>query len=177
MRTGTQRVLVTVLWVALLSLVGCGDDDSTVTIGPPDSGAIKIPMDIHKAVTATGTLRGFISVFRGETEVLTQEMTIDGDEASATIPGLDPEVYSFTVEFEFEAVDFDGTFIVASATKELDVVAGSNNLDFNNSDYDINFHGDDDELNNLYELENNLNPSSNVCVVGFSLVGRCTLGG
>ncbi len=165
-----------------MSLAGCSGEESNVVIGPPDStGGIKIPMDIHKAITADGTLRAFVSV-PGVVEK--QPMTVEDldqdqipDQARATISGVPVGSHDFTVEFAFEALDFNGTFTLARATKNLAVVEGSDNtLDFDIADYSDDFDTDDDKLTNLFELENNLDPSSKICVVGFSLVGRCTLG-
>ena len=109
------------LLLVTLTLTACGNQNDSKS--DSDNVSIKIPDVASKLNQMTGTLRATIAVNGGTP----QNMTVTAADATATLSNIPLGPTDFTIIFTYELGSF-GELVVASATQNLDVTAGSNTL-------------------------------------------------
>lgn len=159
--------------IGLLVLSACGNQSGDNQLVTSVTSVTKVPASVL-LLPPDGTLRAYVGV--GDAEQIQQlvEMEISGDTATATISGLPREIFSVVVLYEF--TDSSGnTFVLASAVKTVDLSSGVASVAFAATDYDTASHDDDgDGLSNAEELVAGTALTAE-CILGFSLIGSCTL--
>lgn len=171
--------LILLAFAVLLSVSGCGvlddDEQSHVTlIGNSNSnngihvpGAIRIATDADPA-----QLSGTVTVDGGQPHPLT--ISSDGISATIEISNLLPGEHEFVIAFFYD-IGEGVQVTLAQAVKNVSLEPGSNALNFIDSDYRFDFDNDQDQVNNLEEIVAGTDPNDDVCVVGVSKIGACTL--
>ena len=140
----------------LLLVSACSSNGYTLTTETENKEGIPIPSVVSGALPTNGTLSAYILVDDGPR----QAMDIYNGMASVTLSGLTLGQHAITMEFEFVFDDnLDRPFMLASASKAVQVGAGQNTLDFEEAEYDTDrFDEDGDGISNLAELNNNTDP-------------------
>ena len=158
------------LVITLFMLAACSDSGSNSQAATATTSITEIPSAVL-TLPSGGTLRAFIAI-DGGTPI---ELSINSNTATGSIPDLSRTVHSVTVSFEF--TDSGGTtYTVATATTTVDLSSGDASVSFAEADYDMASYDDDgDGISNAQELADGSNPGDSACVLGFSLIGKCTL--
>lgn len=168
--------MLVLLCAVLLSITSaCSNDgSSSVTVQQQNTGTINMPVGINAAnLPADGSLHAYIRV----DDQARQELTVDlgGNTISGSISGISNGIHTFVIEVVF-TYDSGTEVMLATASKQLDVSTGDNNLTIVSSDYVTNFDSDNDGLTNLEEINNGTPPVDPACVLGTSMLGSCSLG-
>ncbi len=169
------RRYLSALIVAFI-LAGCGSQDESATDSSHQIISFKVPDVASKLDQTVGTLTATIAVNGGTP----QNMTVSATDATVTLSNIPLGSTDFTIIFTYNLDPF-GPLVVASATRTINVTAGSNTLTFANADYDTaSYDEDGDGISNLAELDESSTTSPIVadapCVLGTSLIGSCVLG-
>ncbi len=174
-------LLPLLFFVAILNLVACGSQNETSTISSSQDSnvSLKIPDSIlaSKLDQSAGTLTATISVSTLNGGV-PQAMTVSATDATATLSSIPLGDATITIVFTYDLPPF-GPLVVASATRNLTVVAGDNPISFVATDYDSeSFDEDGDGLSNLAELDDasTSSPIVALCKLGAAVLGSCELG-
>jgi hypothetical protein len=157
------------LVTALFALSACGNENNN---GPTNSmsSVTELPTAVL-TLPSGGQLRAYITIDAGTRS----EMVIVANTAATVIPGLSRATHTVLIEFEFTD-SASNTVTVATATQTVDLSSGNVNISLTDSDYDLASYDDDgDGISNAKELADGTNPVDAGCVVGFSLIGSCTL--
>ena len=162
--------------IAAFTLSACGSQNETTGSSPQqgENVSIQIPDAAGKLDQIAGTLTATISVNGGAP----QAMTISGTSASVTLDSIPTGTTTFTIVFSYELASF-GALVVASATRTLDVLAGSNTLSFAAADYDTaSFDEDGDGISNIVELDEASisSPVVSLCILDTAKLDNCELG-
>ncbi len=168
------RRYLSALIVAFI-LAGCGSQDESATDSSHQIISFKVPDVASKLDQTVGTLTATIAVNGGTP----QNMTVSATDATVTLSNIPLGSTDFTIIFTYNLDPF-GPLVVASATRTIDVTAGSNTLTFANGDFDTSYDQDGDGISNLVELDESSTTSPIVvdatCILGTSQIGSCTLG-
>ena len=167
------------LWllIAMFTLTACGSHNEAPDVSSlGDNVSFKIPDSIlaSRLDQTAGTLSATISVNGGTP----QAMTLSATNASVTLSSIPVGDTSFTIVFTYELPP-NGPLVVASATKSMTIVEGSNSINFAASDFDTaSFDADGDGLSNLQELDetSTTSPLVALCNLGTAVLGSCELG-
>ncbi len=146
-----EIVRLAVLSVLLVWITACGNN-SSVEIGAGIEQGISIPLAIR--ALSGGTLNAYVTCDFDSPGAERKAMQVDLTQgtAQATCSDLSSGDTTFYIEFEFES-DTHGTVALANSSKTIQLIAGENNLVFEESSY-------------VY-----------LCVIDFSVIGDCELGG
>lgn len=164
------------LTASLLILSACGTHDSASSENSLQGNvAVQLPDELANRISdqTNGTLSATISIDGGAA----QAMTISGTSATATLGSIPTGSHTFTIVFTFDH-NLYAPLTVASAEKDFTVVAGSNTLSFDQTEYDLSFDEDGDGVPNIIELDpaSNTSPIVALCQLGTAVLGSCELG-
>lgn len=160
------RLLILVIGLFVLS--ACSDDSSS---GQPTSATsvTELPPAVL-TLPDGGRLRAYISIDSDERV----ELSISENTASGKVPNLTRSTHDVLISFEY--TDSSGnTVTVATAKQTVDLSSGDASISFAEGDYDMDFDFDKDGLTNAEELAAGTSWNDSKCVLGFSLIGSCTL--
>ena len=161
------RLLVFI--IGLLTLPACSSGGGGTQLATMTTVA-EVPTTLL-AIPTSGTLRAYVAIDGG----VRTELSIVSSIATRSIPSLSRASHNVLLEFEFTDSG-SNTVTVATASKTVDLSAGDASLTFINADYDLaNYDDDNDGLSNATEIAAGTNPMDSGCVLGTSLIGRCTL--
>jgi len=170
MRTRKSRYTLLIWVFGLLALSACSNESSDNQPTTSVTSVIQMPASLL-LLPPDGVLRAYVTVDDGERI----EMTISGDIATATIPGLSRTTHDVLITYEFTD-SASNTLTVATAIKTVDLSSGDASIAFVETDYDTaSYDNDSDCLSNAEELAAGLNPLNSECILGASLIGCCTL--
>jgi hypothetical protein len=169
--------VVVMFALPLVFIVSCSSSNnaSHIDVAPDKSqGQFALPQSLQAAAlpnTPGRTLRAYLTVDSAPR----QEMTINDQrtQASVTLSGLSIAQHTFKIEFELDSRFFPRPLPLVSGEKSQDLVAGSNELNFTDSDYNRPSDTDRDGVSNVDEVIAGTNPFS--CVVGTFHIGDCQL--
>jgi hypothetical protein len=155
-------------------LNACGSNNNDAAASNPTKTVTQLPLAALMVPDMNGLSAQII--LDGNTAApiaLTIDTTLHT--ATASIPGL--SLASHTIQIIYRYTDINGTITIAqSAVHTVDLSGGSATYNVPAPDYDLaSFDADSDGLSNAYELAAGLNPNDASCVVGYSLLGSCTL--
>lgn len=150
----------------ILTLSACGGGDGTettteTTTEPTSETTTETPVEvtnetttdvvieipefiqsISAQLTAGGELKASISIDGGTPNPMIIDLI--NNTSSATIE-LSKEKHSITITFTYTDANNTKTVILATATKEVDLSNNNDVINFENSDYDIEGHDDDND--------------------------------
>jgi len=144
------------LSLALLSACGQNNSDKDFTDKDVQGTGIELPKVLQGTTFTNGDIYAYISV---DSEPR-QELVIIGNQASATLNNLSAELHNFTIEFVFVySSNTEQPLTLATASTQLDLSRGQNQLSFQDSDYEyIDYDFDEDTIPNLVELADGTDP-------------------
>jgi hypothetical protein len=171
------------LFLILFSFYGCSGDDKNEQGVSKTAGEISIPSAIRGAALPSGaTLIAEVyidyvddSSIPAETQNLTLPVT---ENVQFTLSGISLGDHRFTVIFKYtNDPEFPGTFELARGASEVvPIVDGTNpGITLDDAAYDTSADDDNDTVPNLTELDMRSNPGDDVCVIGVSKIGSCSL--
>lgn len=166
-----------VICLVLLGLVtACGSSDTPEA--KTDNATTEMPGELQKlTLPGGGTLSAFVTIDGNTADRV--ELTIDSSgagSASGSFAGLSLASHTVLITYEYTDTSSFGTIILASASTTVDLTSGSGSISFVAADYDLNSHDEDgDGISNAAELANGTDPVDGGCVIGFSVIGSCTL--
>lgn len=171
-----EIVRLAILSVCLVLVAACGENTSNVEIGADTELGIFIP-STTRALTG-GTVNAYVTCDSDSPGAERKAMDIDQQGiARAICSGLQPKETSFLLEIEFVLdTDPSNPIPLVNATQSMSLKVGDNPLDFVEGNYSYP-DKDSDALSNWKELELGTDPEDATCVIGFSIIGGCTLGG
>jgi hypothetical protein len=165
----TKRFIYLLLVIGFFSLAACSNDNAGGLTNSMSS-VTELPSAVL-TLPSGGQLRAYITIDSGTRS----EMTISSNTATASVPSLSRAVHTVLIEFEFTD-SASNTVTVATATQTVDLSSGDVSISLTDSDYDLaSYDNDGDGISNASELANGTSPVDSGCVVGFSLIGSCTL--
>lgn len=157
-----------VLVIVLFTLSACSENGSS---GQPTTmtSVTELPSAVL-TLPAGGTLQAFITIGTA----VPVPLTISANVATGTF-NLGREVYPVSIEFLFTDSS-NVTVTVASYSTIVDLTSGDASLSIADTDYDLDsYDNDNDGISNAAELAAGTDPNGLGCVLGFSLIGSCTL--
>lgn len=164
-----------VIALALL-LNACSSDNNqaATNTGNSTKTVAQVPWEAL-TVPVLSNLRAYVIIDGNTGSRIAMTINTTNNTATASIPGL--SLASHTVQIVYEYIDGTTTYIVAQSSVEpVDLTGGSTTFNIPSTAYvTASFDTDTDGLSNAYELAAGTNPGDSSCVVGFSLVGSCTL--
>ena len=146
----------------ILSLLSCSDQSKEENQnGGLSNLTIPIPISITAKALSSGNLKAYVTCDVNQNERKpVDEINSNTGRVIATCAEIDLGEHSFRIEFEFESMKYGKTFVLATAQKSLNVVPGSNTLQFLNSEYKKDYDDDNDNLTNLDELNSGTDPTN-----------------
>ena len=147
------------LLITAFTLAGCSGQNEPATDTIQQVVSFKLPDTIqgNKLDEVAGTISATISVNAGTP----QPMTIDlvSSTASITLTGVPLGSTDFTLTFSYDDTVGSGVLGVATDTQTINVVAGSNTLNFVIDDFDTaSFDNDGDSFSNIAEFVSGTDP-------------------
>jgi len=143
-----------ILSFMLLMLNACGSSNNSTNIEKINKTTTQLPVELQKLAFSTeGTLNAYITI-DGDT-ANRKIMTIDrvnGSSATVSIGNLSLNVHDISISYEFTTLGGE-TYILADASKAVDLSSGVANLSFTSADYVFDrFDEDGDTVSNAKEL-------------------------
>lgn len=138
----------------------------------------EMPTEIQTISTSgTGALSAYATIGSGTTSRI--DMRIDSASGTASFRPTRMNEGPVTATITYEYTDDTGTLILATASRDLTVFAGSNSYTIAADDHDLASHDDDgDGVANAQELVEGRDPWGEdpvSCVLGVSTLDNCTL--
>lgn len=183
MRPKQMVRFIIILLILPFLFYGCSAEDNNEGDVSKTGGEISIPSAIRGAALPAGATliaKVYIDyVDDSSTPVDTQNLTLPvTDNVEFTLSGISLGDHRFTVIFEYtDDPEFSGTFELARGVSDVvTIVAGSNpGITLDDAAYDTSADDDNDTVPNITELDMRSNPGDDVCVIGVSKIGNCTL--
>lgn len=146
--------------ILFLSLVSCGSgDNNTEQSAAENKASTELPAGVQKlALTGNGRLNAYITLDGNNANRTAMSINPAGaGTASLVLPGLTRAVHNITITYEYT---LDGlTYVLATASKTIDLSSGSASLNFTAIDYETDgFDDDSDGSSNVAELKSNTDP-------------------
>lgn len=156
----------------LINIVACSDNNTganTETVS-----VTEIPEAIQKlTLTTPGTLRAWIII---DGTRIPMEIDSNTQTATATISGLSRSNHTVSIVYEFTDLNGDIYVLADTAEQNVDLSSGNITLSFDSTDFDtINHDHDGDGVSNAQEVADGTGINDKRCVIGYSLIGKCTL--
>ena len=144
----TQLINLLLITCLLVVVSACDSNNNSEKVS-----VVRLPGIIQKLILPSGALSAWITI-----DGKRSQMTIDSvaGTASATITGLPRVRLDVLIEFEF--TDSNQSILIASATRSVDLSAGSATISFVEADYYTSYDEDKDGLSNVDELASGNNP-------------------
>ncbi|HFE38996.1 MAG TPA: DUF5011 domain-containing protein [Gammaproteobacteria bacterium] len=136
----------------------------TVIENPPVI-SLNYPMFLNTINLPGGELQVYFRI----AEEPRQQMTATNNGLKLELTSLSPGEYNITIEIEFLSDDY-GPIILATASQTIKIVAGSNEFNLANTDFEFQDDNLDGELN-IEALQAGLDPQG--CVLDASLFDNC----
>jgi hypothetical protein len=159
-----KNAITLVAMTVVFTLAACSDSrENNIEVGEQESKAgIGLPKNLQStALPTNGQLKAYFIVDNNPR----MEMQFDGAQAQITIANLDSGTHRFRIEYEFEYTDSaQAPLILATAETRLNLVPGTNNLDFDGV-YQYP-DSDGDSIENFAELEKGTDPMDSTCLFG-----------
>ncbi|VAW71016.1 Alkaline phosphatase [hydrothermal vent metagenome] len=145
------RMVKFVILIGLLAVFSACSENSVSS----DATVTKLPLNIEKLAVPSGSeIRAWITIDNNtRTQMLIDTLT---GTATVTIPALTTGQHTVLIEYEFS--NAGQTLLIASASRSVNLSAGSTTIDIFSSEYGTNFDEDQDGATNISELADGTNP-------------------
>jgi len=146
------------LSLVLVLLSACGGDNNQAPINNKATTVVPASLQKFELGDNNGVLRAYLTIDNDDNS--RREMIIDpsgAGSASITVSRLSRERHDISIIYEYTLAGI--TYVVAVATRDINLAEGNDNLAFVASDYNLNENDDDDDgFSNAAELKARSNP-------------------
>jgi len=163
-----------------LVIVGCGSPIGNNNTNEKNASRVSIPKSIQALALPVDTTSFTANLFldEGTSAIASATITMDGTQKSVDFNDIAVAVgtHNFTIKFEVKTANY-GLILASALSDTITITAGSSQiLNFNRKNYNFDYDLDSDLVSNFDEIEAGSPPDDDVCVLGVSLVGYCSIG-
>ncbi|VAW58941.1 Chitinase [hydrothermal vent metagenome] len=148
-----------ILSLLFLALYACGGgDNSTGQNTSENKTIVELPDGVQKlTLNGEGTLNAYIVIDGDTDKKITMVLDRNAGTASLVVPALTRELHRIKITYDYTLSGV--TYILATASRDIDLSSGATNLSFSITDYQTDPYDDDnDGSSNIAELKSGTDP-------------------